>query len=430
MPETSGDDEGQSFSEFTLRGERFEGVRLPIDALAELERYRSLLLSAAAGAWQMSHPDSDVPSDFGAQFDLAIAEVRDGSAMAILEVPDSTYREYFEIGRDRVEQLFQDLVAGLAMPVLVEDLADAPEIEHDIESAEEVDGQAATTSSVDAEDNDATTPDEHLTRGEYMRFAQLPAFQEFGSNLLPGESAIMSLPVGTQVEITRATYVDWVRPVVDRVAELLSPPPVQRLHEENSVAGRLIGINADKKNYTVRTLLYGLVNGRYKEDEMTADLKAVLDSSSQAPVVRITGRMSWKDGQLEKILEAQEVELLEVEGEPWSRRIVELASLQRGWDDESSSGEPISFAAIEAAREFLRDIGKSGLPAPRAGIFPMNDGGVLVEWTTSDRVVSAEVSPDGAAYYVHKFVLDPRSSSEHETADLSDAIRVITEGLS
>lgn len=131
--------------------------------------------------------------------------------------------------------------------------------------------------------------------------------------------------------------------------------------------GRLIALNADKGSFQIKTLHFGEVHGRYKGRDRTADLKAVLDSSAQAPLVRITGRMSWLNDVLTQILSVDQVELLEIASEPWSRRMIELAGLAPDWHPDIEPSQIISSTAIDAAREILRVVQEV---EPTPGIYP------------------------------------------------------------
>ena len=184
-------------------------------------------------------------------------------------------------------------------------------------------------------------------------------------------------------------------------------------------------MNADRKNFDIDTLHYGKVHGNYKDAGMTANLRAVLESSAQAPLVRVTGRMSWRDGRVYRILSVDDLELLEVETEPWSRRVVELASLPPGWHPEVDHSPVISFVAIDAARELMREV--EGLP-PAPGIFPREDGGIIVEWSTPQRVISLEISPEPYFFLFHLDVAT-EEATETETQDISVVKTLIAEAL-
>lgn len=427
VPE-EGEDGRPEFSAFTLRGDRFAGGRLPIDALIELERYRAILLAAAERAWSRAHPGQPLPQDFAQEFDLAITEVRDGSATSLLERPDSAYGEYFDLGRDETERLFQEIVSGLALPALdADDRSDAAEAPDAIEasaSTDEIDDPGTETGL------EKVAPRSTFSRDDLVAYASLPALRDLGSSLQIDEAAEISTPDGQQVEISFSARTTMIRPFVERVEILTAPPaPPERKHrQKDSIAGRLIALNPEKRNYTVRTLLFGEVSGRYKDVELFDDLREVLNSNAHAPVIRIVGRMAWVGDKLDRILEAKQIELLEVPGEAWSRRIVELASLPPNWEEESQTGEVISFTALEAARELLRAAQESQDSAP--GIFPMEDGGVHLEWTIPTRVTSVEISADEEPeFVVHSFTLEPKTSTELTTTNIAEATTALLGAL-
>jgi len=425
------------FAEFTLRGDRFNRGRLPIDALVELERYRTILLEAAARAWAGAHPGELLPEDFGSEFDLAIVEVRDGSATSLLERPDSAYGEFFDLGRDDVERLFQEIAAGLALPALAdaneghpaEDNAGGGDAEADAVVGADAEADAEVGAAGDLSVPSDNPPRSTFSRDELLSYAALPAFRDLGSSLQIDESAQIVTPDGQQVQIDFVVRTTRIRPLLDRVEQINAPEPLpKREYRKNSVAGRLVSLDPENRSFRVKTLLHGEVSGRYKKDELFDDLKAVLNSSAQAPVVRVVGRMSWADETLKRILEAQQLELLEVAGESWSRNIIELASLPKGWSEDSQTSDVISFTALEAARELLRAAQPNQDSAP--GIFPMESGGVHLEWTVPSRVTSVEISADdNPEFVVHTFILSPRSSNETTTSNIAEATAALLEAL-
>jgi hypothetical protein len=438
----------EQFSEFTLRGARFAGGRLPVDALVELGRYRALLLEAASRAWAQDHQDAPLPEDFDDEFDLAIVKVRDGSATSLLERPESAYGEYFDRGRDEVERLFQEVVAGLATPLFEDPHTRAVDTPEGGDEAGTLSAFEASSELENGTDDPPSTegggrseaverpsgfiddePRATFTREVFITYASLPAFREIGSSLQAGESAQIVTPNGEHVEIDFSARVHRIRPLVERIDQIVAPPrPPKRQYRKNSIAGRLVSLDPEHRSFRVKTLLHGEVSGRYRDDALFDDLKAVLNSSAQAPVVRIVGRMSWAGETLKRILEAQHLELLEIAGEAWSRNIIELASLPRLWDEESGAGEEISFTALEAARELLRAAQPEQDSAP--GIFPVTNGGVLLEWTLPTRVTSVEISPDDTPeFVVHAFSLEPRVSTELTTANLEAATTALLEAL-
>lgn len=369
----SDDGELQPFSRLTLEGNRFAHARLPIDALVELQRYKALVEAAAQSKWRTENPGALLPDDFSNSFELVIDHVEDGSATPVLEWAPSPYETYFDAGREDVESLFQTIVQKWAPPPSSD--TDATVVLRDIA--------------------------EIVRYEEVSALVELDEFRAFGTSLHESEKLRIPLSTsgttGNSVEITNTTAESALQPFARVIRDrfVVPPPDVvdpQRRYQTSTVAGRLTGMNADKRNFEIVTLMYGEIHGRYNgSPDLTRDLRAVLDSSSQAPVVRITGRMSWESDRLYRILDVGAIELLEVDTEPWSRRVVELTSLSAEWDADDPGSEPIEFAAIDAARDLLRSLGDA---SGSAGIFPRADGGVIVEWVDHANLLTVEVSAD------------------------------------
>lgn len=431
------EDEPGFFASLKLDGARFNGGRLPIDALVELQRYRELILEAAKQAWLDANPGQEVPADFSSEFDLAVTEIEDGSAIPVMEKPPTAYDSFYDAGRLDVEALFADIVNrnfGVSLHDAGEGDTLDSEFPSDIEDQTEAE-DIAPLDQVNPDDGTDVVPgdEETFTRSKrrlLTSLASLDAFQNFGSSLRKEDSLVLSgTEMHEEVRITAETAPRIFRPIFEQLAFDLEEPeeeaPVKSKYT-STVAGRLIALNADAKNFEIKTLLFEQVHGRYKDPEKLEDLKAVLESSSQAPLVRVTGRMSWAGDKLLRILNVDHVELLEIETEPWSRRIVELASLAPNWHPELDKSPLISFTAIDAAREVLRATQESEIVP---GIYPGDDGGVILEWGSPHRVVTLEISPEPDFFLFH---LDVASgdADEFDTEDLSEVIARVGKALS
>lgn len=99
------------------------------------------------------------------------------------------------------------------------------------------------------------------------------------------------------------------------------------------------------------------------------------------------------------MLDVKKVQVLEIDGEPWSRRFIELSRLEPGWDEEFPESEAVSFAALDGARELLHFV--SALGANQPGIFPTATGGVSLEWATGNEVLAVEVTEDAEFQMFH-----------------------------
>lgn len=411
-PQEEGREGANHFASLIMAGERFEGARLPVEALVELQRYRDLLLEAARNSWRAENPIEPVPDDFDKNFDLAITEVEEGSAESVLDHTKSAYDAYFDSGREELELLFANIIEK--------------------NFGTKVDSKDIASESSDSDSADYSSKNEHeLNLEQVNRFASLISmyqFQEFGSSLYPEE--YLEIPrkrTKKRLTISAGGWQAAIQPIVDVLSEDHHEEQISStyLHLVSSVAGRLTALDADKQNFSIETLHFGSVNGRYKEETLTRDLKTVLDSNSAAPIIRISGRMSWKGDSLYRILEARGVELIEIDSDPWSTRILELISLAPGWDPEVPKSPVISFTSIDAAREILRST-QSFEPIP--GIYPAVDGGVVVEWGTPERVVTLEISSEARFFFFH---LDVGSAgvNEVETNNLEEVQRLVKEAL-
>ena len=381
------------FARLTLDGERFTGARLPIDALVELQRYRGLVLAAARLVWEREHSGESAPDDFEATFDLAIGFIDNGSATSIMEKPSTAYDAYYVAGRNAIDAAFIAIV--------------------DSEFGTDLETNESDVTSVEGVPQDAVF---------LAPIVDLPELQEFGTSLHAAEVIKLQPESEPSRELTITNETAEKR--FATLARMISAPPeVSEVpptsdKRTSTVAGRLYALDADRLSFGMGTLHFGEVNGRYGDPKLTADLKAVLNSSDQAPLIRVTGRMSWRGKALYRILSVDAVELLEIDTEPWSRRTVELASLPPNWHPEVDESPVIAFQAIDAAREVLRAVRFDDIVP---GIFPREDGGVIVEWSSPERVLTVEIGPD-LDYYIFDVDVAAQSGTDFSTHNLAEVL--------
>ncbi|MBJ7287987.1 hypothetical protein [Williamsia sp.] len=347
----------QDFARLKLNGERFAGARLPVSALSELENYTNLIREAAKLAWRDAHPGEDLPQDFGADFDLVLTSVHNGSADCHLErlLPHSGDEDdYFDQSRERVGRELRQVLQGR------------------IDETDEL-------------------------------LARIDSFGELGSSLSVGDS--LEVPSydsdDEPVRITRSSYREYVRPAHERSLREPAVPGRPRLKGRDGwLVGRLFAVSSKDTRFELASERYGDVHGFYAVPEILDDLRAVLGTSKEAPVVRIFGRLQYySENDFFRMRNASLVQVLEVDGQPWSRRFIELASLEEGWDDDDSESQPVSFAALDGARHLLSHARSVEIPQP--GIFPLGDGGVSLEWASPDSIYSIEISPEADVTLFH-----------------------------
>lgn len=344
----------EAFARLHMEGKDFEKARIPLDSLVELQRYHDIVLKAATLAWERENQGQKLPDDFSNSFKLVLSEVEDGSATSVLELPRSTsYDAYYTLGREEVEREIEAMETWLA--------------------------QGADRSDSQILDN--------------LPLLSEPSFIDFGKDM-PDDSALsLSEPEAPKpIAITKRLRETALLPLAAKREELLAPETdIERHSIRGDIAGRLISLDAEKKGFDFVTLRFGRVRGRYRDESLTSDLRAVLNSSTKAPVVRVSADLRFQGEQLKSLLDVTTVELLEIDGQPWSRRFIELASLDKGWDFENPESEPVVFACLDAARALLEYCSEIDVRLP--GIFPINDGGIQLEWANPNIVTNIEILP-------------------------------------
>jgi hypothetical protein len=365
------------FVRIKISGERFEGGRLPVDALGEIQRYQAVLLAAARREWLDDNPGEEIPEDFNDKLGLVIAAVEPGSAQILLERPEmaTDFDVYFERGRDEFERELSSLLDP------TESVNEAPLFE-------------------------------------------LKEFQSFGISLLAGDAIQVTsysddAKPKASVSLTEVSRAENLIPrQTELKKELRKRRAASRHAEDRAIAGRLIELNPDKGSFTIRTLHFGELTGWYTDSDITQDLKLVLESSAKAPVVRVRGDLQFRNNQVTRLRNVSDVQLLEIDGQPWSRKLVELATLGPDWDGDAPGAEMISFAALDAARDLMLQFTERDVPRP--SMSPTEDGGVMLEWSSPAVVATIEISPD-AEFLLFLLPEGTNESTEEDTTDITRA---------
>lgn len=109
-------------------------------------------------------------------------------------------------------------------------------------------------------------------------------------------------------------------------------------------------------------------------------------------------------------------------------RLNYLANLQPGWLD--GQGEVISPAVLGTAKEIMAGLfpADSTVLFTTPGLFPMEDGGMCIEWASPTRILSVELHPDGEIelYYLNA---ETRRDCEVLTRDTGEALLKVKETL-
>jgi hypothetical protein len=365
---------GEVLRPFTLRGGRYEESGFPLEALPELARYERLVQDVARSLWKEGNPDRQrLPRGFGDRMRLRLIDVEPGSTVPVLSRPGDLSVDSSSTFSSRSEADVFD---------------DAVRIVEDTFSAIAADKEFPPSLPLDL----------------------LPEFVRFGSTFRANERAEFSKDgeVYTYNQGSRRT--------------LLSRTTVQNYPVEGSIAGRVTSLDAERQQFRLTTLNGEIIPGNYENRSLTSDLRAVLDSRSHAQVVRLEGTFSIRGSNA--VAEIQDViylELFEVPGTKWSDRLIEIASLPRGWLGEEQ-GLEVAFPALDFARDLLREITDKLAASP--GIFPTPDGGVQLEWQGESTTVSVEISPwlDVRLYAYDEKTDDEQAEEDANVSRASDFI--------
>lgn len=366
-----------------LNGARFDGGRLPIDSLVELERYQDLLRLIARAEWQADNPGEPLPPGFDDEISLTIESIEEGSAHVFLAFEQ--HAVYVEYQQQADEALNGAIVAAYEARELPSSLP-APVTQEVREGIAELGGT------------------------------------------LEGDQSIELFADGPSDEPVRIT-VTTRKAVIDQFAleDFLAPPPDELrgelLKHVETVVGRITEVDAERGSYRFESLQHGRLIGRYdKHSDMLDDIRKALDSPEEAPILRVQGVLQHKrDGSPWRFVETHLVEQFVAGSEPWAPRLAEFAQLPDGWGDEGE-GRAISVAALEAAGKIMDAIAASDSPLPN--MFATEDGGVILEWASRTLIRSIETSPD-AVFEIFEM---PRggSGSLRTTSNLQEAIDFAT----
>ena len=340
MSET--DDSLTPFARLRLAGGRYEEEGYPLVGLPELARYERLIFEVARALWRRDNPDRRrMPRNFGEQLDLRLSRVEAGSVTPVLgrgtgvdgQYPLAGLGDYFEHAREAVDEAFAELVESGVLP--------------------------------------ATFPVEAVG-----------SLAQFGKSLRDDEAVYFR--TGTDRSFA---YNQRIR------KRLLTTGQVNEVTRDGVLLGRLTALDADARTFTLTMLSAAAVPGRYEDRELTSVFRELLNESRLATVVRLEARFTEVGGDLvTRIDDVWDVEEFAVADLPSADRLMDLAYLEEGW--LNGGGGAISFAALDFARDVLTGVGAAGLQAPK--VFPMEDGGVQLEWIDAARglTVSVDISAD------------------------------------
>lgn len=362
-----------------LNGARFKGGRLPIDSLVELERYQQLLRILARAEWQAQHPDDAVPAGFDDELSLTIERIQPGSADVFVAFEQhQVYEAHQAQAQDALDQVIAAAYSGAELPPMPE------AIKQDV-------------------------------RDRIVQFGNtLEDHQSISIYLGPPDADHVAVSVDRE---TRKQVID--RFALEDYLALPTDVPASELKKQvESVIGRITEVDAEKATFRFESLRYGKLIGHYElESEMIRNIRAVLDSAAEAPVLRIEGDLQYRNGIPWRFTTTELIEEFAAGTESWAARLIDLAQLHAGWG-EDGSGKVIAFTALDAANKIMNSLAEASKPLP--GMFATEAGGVVLEWASGTHVRSIETTPDAEFELFAKSAGSPGSLMT--TSNLAEAI--------
>jgi hypothetical protein len=380
-----GDERKPGVKRVRLTGARFEGGRLPVDSLVELQKYQDVVRIAAVAEWRREHPGEELPSDLRNSVSLTIERIDEGSADIFMA---------FE--------------------------------QHDVYVHYQAEAQDAADAIIVAAYSNAPIPElPALTLSEDVAFRE--AVSQIGATLGPEQSIEFypDSPDAPPVTITVATRKHAVDQL-SRIEDFLVHTDPATTKEElqaaaESLVGRVTVLDADDQKFTLVLADGHKVHGWYRQSpKLLEDFRALVNSTEEGPLTRISGILQFKAGKPFRFKEVSSIQRIQFDNTVWGARLTGFASLPSGWED--GEGDQISSVALEASQMLLRAVDRARIERP--GVFPTADGGVLVEWAGPTRVRSVEITPDGT---FELFALQrSQPAGDHDvTEDLTVAIAFV-----
>jgi hypothetical protein len=357
-----------------LAGSRFTGGRLPIDSLPELAQYQNLVRLMAQRSWLREHDSSEPPpADLDDAMSLVVVEIRNTSADIFLALEHAThYAALQEAARDATDSAIHAAYSGGELPA---DLDDS--IKHEL--------------------------------------------ARFGATLDDREEIELYAPnAGPEPVVvnrqTRAAVVERLEAENFLVSEVPKPPISS---DTRPVVGHVTQVNADAHWFVISTASAGKLKAFYRNNpSIIDDLRAYLDEASQGPITRVVGMLQSRGPQPWRLWETYSIERFESPESRFADTLYSLAQLEPGWAGVVA-GEAVSFSALDAAQKILHELPENSGSDP--GVFPTEDGGVLIEWASAREVASVEITP-GASFELYTKRAGGGASEFRVTTNLREAV--------
>jgi len=114
-----GDERKPGVKRVRLTGARFDGGRLPVDSLVELQNYQDVVRIAAMAKWRLEHPGEELPSDLRNSVSLTIERIDEGSADVSLAFEQHQVYVHYQVeAQDAADAIIVAAYSGASIPEL------------------------------------------------------------------------------------------------------------------------------------------------------------------------------------------------------------------------------------------------------------------------------------------------------------------------
>lgn len=353
-------------------GRRFEGARLPVGILPDIEAFRDLIVAFAKSSWLDSNKDRQrVPKGFDAQLNLDLVVIEDGSAVPVLKP-----------SRHSAQDILPGLSSGLLMGAY-----------------------EAMSAVLDEAAND------HTYRPVLTR-DQISALNRFGAGLRDDERVEL---LGTQGKTGQVISFDSFRrkSLITRLRETY-----EKRYEGD---GYLSAVFADGK-VLVTIPQYG---------DVTLDVgDRALDEFDGHLLVDVSLDITLELDAHDRVRGVKDLHSVDMQETPSPvandavaralKRLEEIKCFEAGWLD--GEGEAITSVAISEAAQILKD-GAEWFAS--AGIFPTLSGGIQIE--VEKELVDLTITIEANGFVSGFLMLNAEDSDDvvdlDNAEDIMDAIR-------
>jgi len=325
-----------SFLKPRLVGKRFDNHTIPLEILRDFAVLEEMIIETAKWKYLENNTERQrVPRGFANGVSLRLKSIESGSA-----IPEFTY----EIDQ---ESMF-------------------PEITDYLEEA-----KVAVVSAISVAESDGDIT-------QYMPSNLLAYFDRFGRSLLDDEVIEFSIPNDDEVKarlnkITRK--------------KLLLASKVSEVTDEITLRGVIPEADQEKMKFEVR-----LIDGSKIIAPITVEyMKTILDAfQGYKQNLKVLLKGIGKFNRHEKLISIESVEHISVlDPLDVPARIDELRLLKGGWLD-GKNGITLNKQDLDWFSEIFENYFTGDLPLPY--VYPVPDGGLLLEWSIADHDISLEVS--------------------------------------